>query len=137
MLWVRIILAYRARVPRWLKELSTRPSRVKIDRFPKYGEGRTYRAIEIDGGIADFFPGGVVDVKMPGSNEYIPAFGPMKVMLITYPGSGVVKHNHCFCKKCYALTGRKIGTVPGDSHSRVHIDMKCEVCGNEWRIKNA
>ena len=92
---VQILLEPGTRVPVWIRNqtLNVRLGRKRLN-------GRTVRSLKISEGEASFFPGGGVDVKMPGSGEFWGAFQPMKVLEIRDLGGNVIKRNQYLCTEC-------------------------------------
>ncbi len=128
---VQILLEPGTRVPVWIRNqtLNVRLGRKRLN-------GRTVRSLKISEGEASFFPGGGVDVKMPGSGEFWGAFQPMKVLEIRDLGGNVIKRNQYLCTECATLTGKMESHEPSTVVAgRVDAIFKCTRCGYQWELK--
>jgi hypothetical protein len=128
---VEILLVAGTRIPLWITNQSLN---VKIGR--KTVNGRRVRSLKIKKGEASFMGGGAVDVKMPGSREFIVAFPPLKVLEIRDLKENLLERNNFLCKRCFTITGRVLESTPSkEKFGRADFDIICSECGNVWKLK--
>lgn len=97
-------------------------------------EKRMVRSLRLISGEATFLPCGSVQVKMPGANGFVRAFGPLEVLgIYNLKGQLRVRNRH-MCVDCVALTGRRhvnaFRPVRGGVEESI---FKCERCDAQWQ----
>src|SRR3989344_4209645 len=128
---VQILLEPGTRVLDWIRNqtLNVELGRERLN-------GRTVRSLKIRKGEASFFPGGGVEVRMPGSAKFRVAFLPMKVLEIRDLGGNLIKRNHYLCTECGTLPGKMESYEPSTVVAgRVDAIFKCTQCGYRWELK--
>src|SRR3989344_9571332 len=128
---VEILLVSGTRIPKWI---SNQTLNVKVAR--KVIQGKNVRSLQIKGGESGFGPGGMVDIKMPGSDEWWTAFDIPKVLEIIDLKGNLIKRNWCLCEKCFTNTGKATKESPSkEVYGRIDFTFQCTECGNVWEIK--
>lgn len=127
---IKLLLEPGTRVRDWIR-YQTLNVEIGRERF----NGRSVRYIKIRKGEASFFPGGGVEVKMPGSAEFRVAFRPRKVLEIRDLKGNLIKRNHYLCTECVTLTGKMGKYEPSTVAGRVDANLKCTQCGHQWELK--
>lgn len=129
---VEIILVSGTKVPWWIRS-QLRPGETceKKRRRKRY-----VRSLKIEKGDAFFAPGGTVEVKMPGSNKYRSAFEPLQVLEIRDSGGHILERNYFLCEKCFANTGRIIGTLLPNTNGKRDVMMQCTRCRRKWVLRD-
>jgi hypothetical protein len=128
---IKLLLEPGTRVRDWIR-YQTLNVRVRRERL----KGRIIRSLEIRGGEASFFPGGGVEVKMPGSAEFRCAFQPMKVLEIHDLRGKLIKRNHHLCTECATLTGKMESHKPSTVIAgRMDATFKCTQCGHQYELE--
>lgn len=124
---VKLFLEPGTRIRNWIRNQSLN---IEVARESLFGK-RIVRTLTIRRGEAGFFPGGGVDVKMPGSEEFWIAFPPRKVLEIRdLKNNSIIERNRYLCTECTTLTGETLTTGSG-LELRV-TGYKCTTCGYEW-----
>lgn len=125
---VKIYLVSGTRIPKWIK---MQDLNVSVEK-KKMGRG-WIRILTIKGGEADFLPGGIVGVTMPGCSDFWTAFAPLKVLKITDLKGKLIVSNHHLCEKCFTNTGGMIGEPrKTEIWAKYDADFQCSVCKNKW-----
>jgi hypothetical protein len=97
--------------------------------------GRSVRFVKIRKGEASFFPGGGVEVKMPGSAEFRVAFQPRKVLEIRDLKGNLIQRNRYFCTECATLTGKMESYEESIVAGRVDAKFRCGQCLHSWELR--
>ena len=127
---VELLLEPGTRMPNWIKNQT-----LNVEIGSGNLNGRKVRSLKIRKGEALFFPGGGVDVKMPGSGEFRVAFQPMKVIEIRDLKGNLIKRNYHLCAECATRTGEMESYRSSDAQSHVDASFKCTECGYKWELK--
>lgn len=127
---VEIILEAGVRIPNWIRNQTRN---VKIGR--KKIHGKNVRILRVRGAEAGFIPGGAVDLRMPGSDEFWVPFGPLKVLQIRDLKDNLIKQNYLLCENCFTNTGKVKSSKISSNPSLVDSIFQCTECGHEWELK--
>lgn len=128
---VKILLAHGASVRWWIRENE------KVIVRKEYVAGKQIRCVLIEGGEAEFIPGGSVSVvRLPGyrGNQNRVAFTEGEVLEIRDFDDRLIKRNHYCCPKCFALTGEVAKHSPSQTAGREDAMMGCLDCGENWSV---
>ncbi len=133
---VEIILEPRTKIPDWI---AYQDLNVEISKMQRPGAaGPKLMVLKIKHSDAHFYPGGIVAVVMPGSeNSYI-AFDRLRVLEIRY-GTGksrTVKKNNYLCRRCFRLEGKMISYKPAKQVCLIDAVFICKWCNFQYELQS-